>query len=413
MKIINALTGKSHSIPFTLGQKGRGRWFEEIKISNRPGQAPTGSDDVGFFTFGGDEGWEGHCPSPHKDSKKPPHVILTHSQRGQEGILLVIETEGCYTRGASRGAKAVALLGGDAILLTAGTWAWGDAGSVGAQRDELWHVRNPSVFSVYLAGGSSKGYGLRYVIVTRSFRVLIMKRDELSQLVATDEDPEVTEVVRQFVEQLPSELQDAVRLAEQLEEMDDTNQVDVTHFNQWGSIEEVVKGYDLAIPAVMAGVVKGISGVQAGTLVPGDKPLVALEIGPGGGSRYRYEKVSETGLTRLKETCNHRCTRESVLAIADDSNWSSAWKEYKDGEVTAYVLANAGGVHSFTPNPEWGEPIRTQAWAGIAAVTPSEAEFRKIFGLEGGGSDFSDPTPEPPVEGWSINDLAAKFGRRR
>ena len=52
MKIIDARTGKLQEIPFSLGESGRGRWLEEVKISNRPRQEPSGPHDVGYFTFG-------------------------------------------------------------------------------------------------------------------------------------------------------------------------------------------------------------------------------------------------------------------------------------------------------------------------------------------------------------------------
>ncbi|TAL50308.1 hypothetical protein EPN81_03135 [Patescibacteria group bacterium] len=367
MKIINARTGNLQEIPFALGEKGRGRWLEEVKVSNRPGQAPTGPDDVSFFVFGQDR----------------KHVILTNRDE-KRGILLRVNTSGVYTKGSC---GSVALKGGKATLLTEGSWAEGDAGRVADGPDQLWHVEGPCLFSVVLQGGEYKGMGHRYLIVTRSLGTVMIKRAELCQLIATDENPEVTEVAKMFASELHEDVQQALRLAEELEEQMETPQAEVTHFSgEYRSIEEVVKGFGLAIPAAMGDKVKGVSSVQSGTLLPGSKALVALEIGPSGGKRYRFEKISETGLARVKESCERPYNRESVLAIVEDANWHSAWIDYKDGEPTAYVIANAGGIHSFTPNPEWGDPIRTQAWAGVAAVTPAEAEFRRVFNLGNGAT---------------------------
>lgn len=410
MRIINARTGKLETIPLTLGEKGRGRWLEEIKVSNRPGQTPSGPDDVSYFVFG----------------QERKHVILTKSDNIKRGILLRINTSGAYTKGSC---GFVHHKGGSAKLLTEGTWAEGAAGRVANGPDQLWHVEGPATFVVNLQGGERKGYGHRYLFVTKSFRTVMIKLADLCQIIATDEDPELIETVRLFINDLHEDVQQAVKLADELEEHMDEPQADVVHFSsEWRSIEEVVKGYGLAIPAAMGDKVKGVSGVQAGTILQGNKALAALEIGPGGGKRYRFEEVSESGITRVKEICDRPYTRKSVLAIVDDSNWSSAWKEYKDGEVTSYAIANAGGVHRFTPDAEWGYPIRTDAWAGMPAVTPIEAEFRKVFGLTAASKVnspkrdnvvctvvMSEPEPKPelqaPAGGWTMDDLKAKFGR--
>jgi hypothetical protein len=116
-------------------------------------------------------------------------------------------------------------------------------------------------------------------------------------------------------------------------------------------------------------------------LIPGTKALVAFRIGPGGGKRYRFEKVSEAGLTRLRESCERPYTSEGVLALVESPDWHSAWINYKDGEITSYVLANAGGIHHFSPDTQWGEKIRTEPWDGMTPVSPTEAEMRKMFNL--------------------------------
>lgn len=390
MKIIDARTGKLQQIPFSLGEAGRGRWLEEVKVSNRPGQEPSGPEDVGYFLFG--------------NEKK--HCILTKSSPSQRGILLHIDTQGTYTRGTS---GSVALKGGKATLLVSGEYAYGDAGRIGGGSDELWHVESPSVFVVNICGGSYKGYGHRYLFVTKNFETVMIKREDLCQMIATDENPEVVEVAKQFADQLHEDVQSAIKLAGQLEEAMDSPEstISVNHFTHWQTIEEVVKGWGIAVPTAMGDKIGGVSGVQAGTLIPGTKALAALRIGPGGGKRYRFEKVSEAGITRLKESCERPYTSEGVLALVESPDWYSAWIEYKDGEITSYALANVGGIHHYFPNPQWSEKIRTESWEGMTPVSPTEEEMRKIFKLNA----EEPPKEDKPEGGWGIDDLQRKFGK--
>ena len=283
MRIINARTGNLETIPLTLGESGRGRWLEEVRVSNRPGQGPSGPEDVSFFTFG----------------QEPKHVILTKGD-SKRGVLVRINTAGVYTKGSC---GSVALKGGKAILLVEGVWAEGGAGRVANGPDQLWHVEGPALFVVTLQGGEHKGMGHRYLIITKSFQAVMVKRAELCQLIATDENPEVAEVARMFQSELHEDVQQALRLAEELEEQE-TPKADVVHYSdEYRSIEDVVRGFGLAIPATMGDKLKGVSGVQSGTLLPGSKAMVALEIGPGGGRRHQFKEVSEAGLARVRESC--------------------------------------------------------------------------------------------------------------
>jgi hypothetical protein len=371
MKIID-MHNRPQEIPFSLGEAGRGRWLEEIRISNRPGQEPTGPEDVGYFLFG----------------EEKRHCILIKANPSQQGVLVRINTYGTYTRGSD---GSVAHKGGEAKMLVAGAYAFGDAGRICGGSDELWHVESPTVFVVNICGGSHKGYGHRYLVVTRSFNAVLVTREELCQMIATDEDPEVTEVVRQFADQLHKDVQSAIKIAEQLEEaMDHPEKIAVpVHFTKCKTIEEVVRGWGIAIPVAMAGKVAGVSGVQASTLIPGAKSLASFRIGPGGGKRYRFKKVSESGLARIRESGERPWNSESVLALVDSPDWHSAWVEYKDGEITSYVLANAGGIHHYI---RWvANGISTEPWDNVPVVTPTKAEIEKIFGL----SDIQDK--EEPV----------------
>ncbi len=332
-------------------------------------------------------------------------MILTNGD-AKRGVLVRINTRGTYSKHSY---GSVTPKGGKATLLTEGEWAEGDAGRLVSGPDQLWHVEGPCLFSVVLQGGESKGYGHRYLIVTKSLGTVMIKRAELCQLIATDENPEVAEVARMFQGELHEDVQQALRLAEELEEQMEAPQADVVHFSdEYRSIEDVITGFGLTIPAAMGDKAKGVSGVQSGTLLPGGKALVALEIGPGGGRRYRFEKISEAGLARVMESCERPYTRESVLAIAENTDWYSAWTDFRDGSAVAHVIANAGGVHSFTPDR--GNPIRTQAWAGITPVTPTETEFFQLFNL---GNDGAKKTESDTASAGGFNNPFAKLNEKR
>lgn len=416
MRIVNARTGKPQEIPFNLGEAGRGRHLEEIKISNRPGQEPGGPDDVGYFTFG----------------TSPPHVILTKSDPRQRGILLRINTAGAYTKGSC---GEVMMKGGPAKLLAEGQWAVGDAGRIGSGPDQLWHVEGPAIFAVYLQGGEHKGYGWRYLIVTRQFEAVMLKRDELCQLIATDDRPDVVEVVREHAarvaplfaaaqakyaeaerkylaemetskgyeermeagrrmdvakrefeivqaQALDDEVISAIALADRLEETMDAPVTTVAHFvPEGGDLRQIIAGWDIAIPASFNSGIGGVGGVESGTLVPGEKQLISASVGGGGGSRYGFTIVAEDGITRLKSLRNHRGTSEQLLAQVESADWMVAWAERCDGQVTSYNVANAGGVHRYEP---MSMEISTRTWPGHEMVTPSQAEIQQIFGLAAG-----------------------------
>ncbi len=364
MKILNARTGQPQSIPFNLGEAGRARRLEEVKISNRPGQEPEGPESVGFFVFG----------------QEQKHVILTKNSN-QAGVLVRINTNHSYTRGANEG--KVELKGGKATLLTKGYFADGDAGGLGSQSDELWHVEEPTLFLVHLSGGAYKGAGWRYLIVTEKFNVFMFTRDELAQLIATDENPEVSKALRPFAVKgnVHADIRAAYEFAEKMEDVViDALAPAIQHFvKSWKPLAEIVTNWGLAIPAVMGGTVTGVEGVHSNTLVPGPKALLAVTIGPGGGKRYGYDLVWEDGVTRLKSEKNGKYTAEDILATVDDANWQLAWINKKDGEVTAYCIADAGGVHTYYI--EGRQEVRTENWEGMGAIPMSLEALKSTFGM--------------------------------
>lgn len=390
MKIIDARTGSVMAVvAFKLGEDGRGRHLEEVRIDSR---TPPIGEEVGYKKFGGDA-TKGHLP----------HIVLTTQDPNQKGILLRINTRGCYTKGSC---GAIALKGGDAELLTQGHWAEGAAGAVANGPDALWHVRGPSVFGVILQGGERKGMGHRYLIITKNFRVVMVGRDALCQMIATDENPEVVETVRQFSESLSEEVKDALRVADELEEAAEAPAVTVQHFvNEHTNLIDTLKRWNIAVPVAFDGVIGGVSGVQSGTLIPGSKQLLVMSIGPGGGRRYGYTVLVEEGITRLASEKNHKGTTDDVLAVVESPSWQIAWEERKDGETVARRLVNAGGLHRYNPNPDptWAEEVvETTPWPGHEAVSPTASEMGKIFGVEARGvatrsQRQHEPLPHQPA----------------
>ncbi len=377
MRVVDQ-NGVLQEIPFTLGEKGRGRREERVQLSNRQGQAPTSSEAVGYFLIEGG---------------KRTHVVLTKPRSGQRGCLLRVDTRGTYTRGQNEG--VVKLIAGLAELLTFGNFADGDAGNLGHQSDELWHVKTPAVFGVTLSGGAYKGYGHRVIIVTCKFEVKMMTRDELCQLIATDEDPDVVEVVRMYADQLHEEVRGALAVADELEaatagetELGDGECVHyIPHYP--GSVEAAFEQFKVAIPAPLRGRFEGgIEGVRAGTLVPGRRAVVHLKVDSGGGSRYRGEVVTVRGLSPLigdlpeegRELCKsnspYAAGRGCFVALIEDEGWCVAWRQWKDGQPYCLLLADAMGIHTL-----WVEAgrVRTEAWVGHEAITPTASDVTDQF----------------------------------
>lgn len=350
MRIINVREGRLQAIPFSLGEAGRGRWYEEVKVSNRPGQTPTGAEDVGYFVFGEDR----------------KHVILTKANPAQRGVLLRIDTRGTYTRGTSGSVK---LLGGTAKQLTFGEYAYGDAGRIGGGTDELWHAEGPAIFAVVICGGSHKGYGHRYLVVTESFGTRLITRESLCQQIATDEEPEVASVARQFKDALHDDVKVAIKLADELEDSE-IPVASVAHFGH-KPMAHAVMDHGFVVPASLRltdDAIGGVSGIQAGTLVPGDKALVAFSVGRMGGKRYGVKIEAEVGLTRLHVSQDYRGNEDEVLALVEQRDWRVVLRHFKDGVDYCVVQYDAGGEHRCDPT---GKVYQTIPWLGRESVTPT------------------------------------------
>ncbi len=110
-----------------------------------------------------------------------------------------------------------------------------------------------------------------------------------------------------------------------------------------------------------------------GKLVPGDKPLVMLAFGPGGGKRYGLEQCQVIGLSTLVRDDTTR-NLERLLALADKENWHVSWKEYHDDEVISCGMATPKGIFTFAPSGEiqdakgWGtthQEITPPVWESV------------------------------------------------
>jgi hypothetical protein len=378
MKVISVSAwdcGGLQAIPFVLGERGRGRWEERVEVSNRPGQTPSGPEDVGFLAFG-----------------QGKHIILVKANPAQRGVLMRVNTKGTYTRNSFGRVK---LEGGEAHLLAKGTFAQGEAGNVGGATDELWHVESPALFTVHIEGGDRKELGKRLLIVTRSFRVVMMRPADLCHLIATDNDPEVSEVCRTYRQTLPEDVQASLELAERLDAEFDASPAEKIHHlsTDYKPIERAVQDARLGIPPAWRGEIRGVSGVENGILMPGNKALVALQIGIGGGRQYTTQVAKEAGITRLDDS--KAGDAWGALALIDDPSWVVAWADFKNGEAIGYSIANGTGVHRYALGHNgWLDP-QTTPWVGVEPITPGVREFRAMFGLDtakaAGGGGFDNP----------------------
>jgi hypothetical protein len=312
MKLVD-MFGKPQSYPFVLGERGRGRYAEEVRVDGR--RPPTG-ESVGFATFT----VGGHT-----------HAVITCDTR-QAGILVRLDTKWAYAR---QSYGVIARVCGPADKLASGSYAYGDAGGIGGGPDELWHVRGPTLFRVYLSGGERKGGGARYVLADAR-RVTCFRADALAQIIATDDDPWVANVLRSLDGQLPEDLTEAVAAGAHLEAAVEAaaHAPSVPHYIWYGTVANAAATAKLAIPVGHTG---GFDTPRAGALAPGSKSLVSIIIGPGGGKRYSYEILEISGLEVLHQeperTSGNHCSIERLVALAA-GDFLVRWREAKDGEWT-------------------------------------------------------------------------------
>lgn len=360
MKIINARTQNLQYIPFTLGESGRARHLVPVDVDHRH---QVNAESVGYVVVpnGG--------------------VILTAPRPDQRGTLVHVNTKGCYTRGTT---GWVRLKGGEATCIASGTYAFGDAGGIGSGSDELWHVTSEdALWTVYLSGGSYKGYGRQYCILTRTGQIRMLDRESLCQLIATDNDPEVVAVVRKYADSLHEDVQAAIKLADDLDEFEPSDAVAVQHFIENGDLSQLTEKFGIEVPVSLQPLTSGVSGVQSGVLVPGDKSLALFHAGPGGGKRYGWTDFHH-GLSILKEVAGWKGTSSDILALVEQEDWYYGWEERKDGEVTGYQLVNAHGFYWYAaqPDPYDRHSQHGRGWNDASIESPAWQRVAPLFGVE-------------------------------
>jgi hypothetical protein len=364
MRILNARAEKAETIPFSLGEDGRARKRVPVVVS--PRNAPE-SGDVGYIVASGGV------------------VVLTKPQPNQRGVLVHIDTKGCYTRGTQGATK---LLGGEATCIASGTYAYGNAGGIGGGSDELWHVSSSiAMWGVVISGGAYKGFGHRYCVLNKSGNIRMITRQKLCQLITTDDEPEIVEVAREFANVLHKDVQDAFALAEQLADFDPHSNA-VQHYLQVGYRERLETIFEIAIPIEMATLTCGVSGIQASTLVPGNKALVAFNAGPGGRKRHAWKEIDPHHVTILESKWGSNYTDKEYLALVEEPDWYFAWSSTKDGQLTGYSFVDAHGIYNYDAD---GQHCYSTAWEGIpAGQAPAWSQIAPIFGV-----DLPEPEPKP------------------
>jgi len=416
--------GRPQPIPFSLGESGRGRTLTRVEVSSAPGKIPDSPPPAGP-----EVPWASAPQSPQKyderirtwiadsdptkaaeyraakakheayaayEARKKAcesyaydvdYLVPARPQAGgtafllkagtvrpaQRGVLIRLNTAGAYTKGSC---GSIELVWGEATKVAEGTWAEGDAGRVAGGPDALWHVPGAAFFRAVLQGGSNKGWGGRYVVVTKDGKVWMGKTTDLAALVTADERPDLSEVVRamlaattaapptrcrvvvagaeyrQTVVEWYQILRDAVAAADALEAELPADSEGIEHYflhepSDWPAL---LKTFGLTLPGGQT-VPQGVDRVQAGCLMPGAMSMVYLSVGPGGGKRYSLSDVTCTGVRVLGRICERPYNREEILAIVEDAEgWSIAWTESKDGQQTGAYRAGPDGVTETRPD---------------------------------------------------------------
>lgn len=313
--------------PLTLGERGRGRWYEEVRIDAR--NPPMGGD-YGVRQF---------------EVNNAKHAVLT-APTGQRGLLLVVRTKGTYTRDSYGNYKVY----GEHDEMAKGSWACGDAGNIGSGDDGLIWIQGPAVVAVTYSGGSHKGWGKRYVFVhpARGYVRELRPRDAIQEIV-TDADPMLGDILRSL-KALPNDLAEALSQGQILEDAAPASIV--RHF---GDLSLLADAGLVGAPSWEH--THGVARIDAGVVWPGDRSLVCLSVGPGGGKRYSYSDLVISGVdvvasTPIRTSGNHS-SRERVIGIISEPTWSIMWTEWKDGQETARCRADVTGIDRGYGREDW------------------------------------------------------------
>jgi hypothetical protein len=408
MKIVNlsgskVTEGAPQPLPFDLGESGRGRTLVRVDISKAPGKTPVGPPLVGpevpyamelfapgLYFYDSAKAAEyalqaAKCAAYVARQERervaaawpwdvdflpgrPPqggavYLLKAGTAPGpkQRGVLVRLNTAGCYTKGSC---GSYAVVHGEATVVAEGRWAEGDAGRVAGGPDVLLHVPGACLIRAVLQGGAGKGWGGRIVVVTKEGKAWMGTAAELAGLITSDERPDLTEVVRAYIEASkgappqdsgwgakpgPIEwwqiLADACTAADALEAAPPAEAAGIEHYylypiEDWSAFLASLTP-KLTLPPGQK-VPEGVDRVQAGCLMPGGCSMVILDVGPGGGKRYGYTAPQVNGVEVVGRKDGRG--KEVVLGIVTDVEWSISWSESKDGEVIGRYIAGPDGV---------------------------------------------------------------------
>jgi hypothetical protein len=143
-----------------LGERGKGRWEELVRLSRR--NPPTVEDDKVL-----------HADVERFSVGETQRLSLVR-EANRVDLLVRVDSDGPYTRGCD---GAIGAYWGKPQKLAGGYRAWGAAGRVGQQPDELWLLRPGEAIYCTTAGGS-KSVGLRIIYCDTQSVPLVLERDE-------------------------------------------------------------------------------------------------------------------------------------------------------------------------------------------------------------------------------------------
>lgn len=217
--------GHPQSLPFDLGESGRGRTLVRVEPSSAPGKQPAGPPPVGpevpYPSYDAPEDARAAYAARQERQRAAnawqwdvdflPFVSHGRGPQGgtvfllragtapgprQRGVLVRLNTSGTYTKGSC---GSYSVVWGRVSVVAEGQWAEGDAGRTASGPDALLHVQGPAFIRAVLQGGEGKGWGGRCVLVTAEGRCWMGKTADLAALVTADERPDLAAVVRDML----------------------------------------------------------------------------------------------------------------------------------------------------------------------------------------------------------------------
>jgi hypothetical protein len=291
--------GSIPSFPITLGEYGRGRWGQKIRRDRR-----YQGEDIGYILAEG-------------------LVVITNPQKGQEGGLVITRTNDGYKKDGRGGSKCV---GGEALNVASGKWAFGLAGKAGMGSDELWHVPIAAI----IESSTSTGKKFFTFIYSEKGYVKEFTREEACQSLILDDDPILNELCLRL-DNPPKWIKDSLDIKGEIED---------SPVIQEGLSEREKESLELV--NIKPSNTCMFGGVVDGVLVPGNKKLVIVSVGNGGGKRYDYKVTKMEGLEVFAEYSPFRCASKTIYALAE-GEWIVESEEYKDNSLTGKFKETSKG----------------------------------------------------------------------